>query len=166
MTLCYKCCGAAKSKEMCIFHWCTAFCGTFAGMLLFQRSLPVALLVAAAGAAAGEPWQQAQGSANAQLRLPRSIPAAVQMPATGIEQHGKPVVQVQQQGSATLLVTPDGPRDQRRVELRQALQPQRQPPPPAEDPALQSRQLSPKERLEMRQMLRQQRRDAEVARPG
>lgn len=143
-----------------------AFCGTFAGMPLFHRSLPVALLVAASGAAAGEPWHQAQGSANAQFRLPRSIPAAVQLPASGNEQQAKPAVQVQQQGAATVLVSPDGPRDQRRVELRQALQPQRQPPAPAEDPALQTRQLSPKERLEMRQMLRQQRRDTEAARPG
>lgn len=92
------------------------------------------------------------------------------MQVSGNEQHARPAVQVQQRGAATVLVTPDGPRDQRRVELRQALQPQRQPPAPApapaEDPAVQTRQLSPKERVEMRQLLRQQRRDTEAARPG
>ena len=90
------------------------------------------------------------------------------MQVSGNEQHARPAVQVQQRGAATVLVTPDGPRDQRRVELRQALQPQRQPPAPApaEDSAVQTRQLSPKERVEMRQLLRQQRRDTEAARPG
>ncbi len=99
-----------------------------------------------------------------QSRASRAL--LVQLAPTPVEALPKPVTAVNVPIQSVLPAAQEAPRDQRRTELRQALLPQRQPSPTPEDAALQSKQLSPKERMEMRQLLRQQRRDADPAKPG
>ena len=137
----------------------------FPGLVL-AASLLAAMAVHAAGGSA-EPHalperMPAPMSLPAPMRLPGAEPAVVPR----LELQPRATIQVVPRGPAPVVAAPEAPRDQRRVELRQALQPQRQPAPAVDDAALQSRQLSAKERMEMRQLLRQQRRDAELAKPS
>ena len=131
----------------------------FPGLVLAASLLAATAAHAAGGAA--EPHALPERM-PAPMRLPGAEPAVVPR----LELQPRATIQVVPRGPAPVAAAPEAPRDQRRVELRQALQPQRQPVPTVDDAALQSRQLSTKERLEMRQLLRQQRRDAELAKPS